>query len=80
MYKKSAVYGRGKRYFLMVFVVRIGVCFVIVASILNSGIYCGTKNVAPNAFRTSTMTPQYMTKFAMDQVCVKLGLNVPKTV
>ena len=36
--------------------------------------------VAPNAFRTSTITPQYMTKLAMDQVCDKPGLNVPITV
>ena len=27
-------------------------------------------NVAPNAFHTPTIITQYMTKFAMDQVCV----------
>ena len=37
-------------------------------------------NVAPNAFRTSTITPQYMTKIAMDQVCDPSGLNVLITV
>ena len=33
-------------------------------------------NVAPNAFRTVIIIPQYMTKFAMDQVCDESGLNV----
>ena len=37
-------------------------------------------NVAPYAFRTSTIIPQYMTKFAMDQVCDQPGLTVPTTV
>ena len=37
-------------------------------------------NVAPNAFRTSTIIPQYMTKFAMDQVDDQPGLNVSITV
>ena len=38
------------------------------------------KNVAPIAFRTSNIITQYMTKFAMDQVCVQPGLNVSITV
>ena len=37
-------------------------------------------NVAPSAFRTSTIIPQYVTKFAMDQVCDQPGLNVTTTV
>ena len=37
-------------------------------------------NVAPNAFRTSTIIQQYMTKFAMDKVFVQPGLNVSITV
>ena len=43
-------------------------------------IFLAQTNVAPNAFRTSTITPQYMTKFAMDQLCVQPGLNVSITV
>ena len=38
------------------------------------------RNVAPNAFRTSTIIPQYITKFAMDQLCDQPGLNVSITV
>ena len=45
----------------------------------NSGIYCGTKRVAPNAFRASTTIPQYMTKFVLDLVCYPIGLNVSIT-
>ena len=37
-------------------------------------------NVTPNAFRTSTITPRYMTKFDIDQVCDQPGLNVSVTV
>ena len=33
-------------------------------------------NVAPNALRTSALLPQYMTKFAIDQVCDQPWLNV----
>ena len=33
-------------------------------------------NVAPNAPRTSNIIPQFITKFAMDQVCDQPGLNV----
>ena len=57
-----------------------GACVAGVASVLNTGIYCGTKNVARNAFRTSTIKPQYMTKLAMGQVCDQPGLNVSITV
>ena len=46
---------------------RIDSCVVRVARVLNSGIYCGKKNVARNAFRDSTIIPQYMTLFALDQ-------------
>ena len=53
-----------------------GVCVVRVASDLNRGVYFGTSNVAPNAFRTSTLIPQHMTKFAMDKVFDLPGLNV----
>ena len=37
-------------------------------------------NVARNAFRAPTMTPQYMTLFAMEQFCDQLGVNVSITV
>ena len=37
-------------------------------------------NVALNSFRTFTIIPQYMTKFAMDQICDLPGLNVSITV
>ena len=56
------------------------VCVVRVASVFNSGIYCGTTRVAPNAFRASTTIPQYMTKFVLDLVCYPIGLNVSITV
>ena len=38
------------------------------------------KNVALNSFRTSTIIPQYTTKFAMDHVFDLPGLNVSITV
>ena len=38
------------------------------------------RNVAPNALRASTATPQYMTELAIDQVFVQPGLNVSITV
>ena len=37
-------------------------------------------NVAPNALRTSTITPRHTTKFAINQVCDHPGLNVIITV
>ena len=37
-------------------------------------------DAAPNAIRTSTVISQYMTKFDMDQVFDKPGLNVSITV
>ena len=33
-------------------------------------------NVAPNALRTSAVIPQYITKFAMNQVSYQPGVNV----
>ena len=57
-----------------------GVYVVRVASVLNSGIFFCTNNCRPSAFRTSTIIPQYMTKFAMDQVGDKPGLKVSITV
>ena len=57
-----------------------GMCVVRVASVLKKGIYFGTINVAPYAFRTSTTIPQHMTKLSMDQVCDQPGLNVSITV
>ena len=53
-----------------------GVCVIRVASFLNSGIYSLQTNFAPNASRTSSIIPQYMTKFAMDQVGDQPGLDV----
>ena len=53
---------------------------VRVARFLNSDIYIVVEtNVSPNAIRTSTIIPQYMTKLAMDQVCDQPGLNVSIT-
>ena len=49
-----------------------GVYVVRVASVLNSGIYFGTFFL--------TIIPQYITKFAMEQDYVQLGLNVSITV
>ena len=56
-----------------VYVVRVAVFSSVVLIVVQT-------NVAPNAFRTYTIIPQYMTKFAMDQVCYKLGLGVAMTV
>ena len=61
-----------------------GACVVRVSSVLNSGNISVNlavqTNVAPNASRTSTIIPQYMTKSAMDQVCDQPGLSASITV
>ena len=50
------------------------------SSSLNMCIKNAITNVALNAPHTSTIIPQYMTKFAIDQVCDKPGVNVSMTV
>ena len=57
-----------------------GVYVVRVASVLKVIYILVQTNVAPNAFRTSTIKPQCITKFAMDQVFDQPGRNVSITV
>ena len=57
------------------------VCVSFVWPVLSTAVYNLLQtNDAPNALRTSTAIPQYMTKFAMDQVCDRSGLIVVITV
>ena len=55
------------------------VCVSFVLPVFSAVAYIVVQaNVAPSAFRTFTIIPQYMTKFAMDQVCDNLGLMIQK--
>ena len=48
--------------------------------VLSTVVYIAVqKNVATNAYRTSSLIPQYMTKLAMVQVGDQPGLNVSRT-
>ena len=57
------------------------VCVSFVCPAFSAVVYIVVRrNVAPNAFRTSSVIPQYMTKFAMNQVYERSGLDVLITV
>ena len=61
----------------MVFMVRVS----FVDPVFSTVVYIVVQtNGTPFAFRTSSTIPQYMTKFAMGQVCDQPGLNFSITV
>ena len=64
MYEKGTIYTKGA--FLMARKVRIG-AYVDRKPVSLTVVYIVAQtNIAPNVIRTSTITPQYITKFAMD--------------